>query len=63
MFFVDLEKAFNHVPRGILWEGLWEYGIGGPMLRAVRSLYDLSRSLVCIAGSKPDLFPAGLGMP
>ncbi|KAI3365261.1 hypothetical protein L3Q82_010354 [Scortum barcoo] len=35
-----------------------QYGVRGPLLRAVRSLYDRSRSLVrCIAGSKSDLFP------
>ncbi|KAK3562947.1 hypothetical protein QTP86_011691, partial [Hemibagrus guttatus] len=49
MCFVDLEKAFDHVPRGSLWEVLWEYGVRGPLLRAVRSLYNQSRSLVCIA--------------
>ncbi|KAK3549143.1 hypothetical protein QTP70_033348 [Hemibagrus guttatus] len=49
MCFVDLEKAFDCVPRGILWEVLWEYGVHGPLLRAVRSLYNRSRSLVCIA--------------
>ncbi|KAK3574271.1 hypothetical protein QTP86_004382 [Hemibagrus guttatus] len=49
MCFVDLEKAFNHVPCGILWEMLWEYGVRGPLLRAVRSLYNQSRSLVRIA--------------
>ncbi|KAK3572108.1 hypothetical protein QTP86_022187 [Hemibagrus guttatus] len=48
MCFVDLEKAFDHVPRGILWEVLWEYGVRGPLLRDVRSLYDRSRSLVRI---------------
>ncbi|KAK3564144.1 hypothetical protein QTP86_008500 [Hemibagrus guttatus] len=49
MCFVDLEKAFDRVPRGILWEVLWEYGVHGPLLRAVWSLYNRSRSLVRIA--------------
>ncbi|KAK3547070.1 hypothetical protein QTP86_009563 [Hemibagrus guttatus] len=49
MCFVDLEKAFDRVPRGILWEVLWEYGVHGPLLRAVRSLYNRSKSLVLIA--------------
>ncbi|KAK3542821.1 hypothetical protein QTP70_004326 [Hemibagrus guttatus] len=49
MCFVDLKKAFDRVPRGILWEVLWEYGVCGPLLRAVRSLYNWSRSLVRIA--------------
>ncbi|KAK3565554.1 hypothetical protein QTP86_011946 [Hemibagrus guttatus] len=52
MCFLDLEKAFDRVPRGILWEVLWEYGVRGPLLRAVRSLYDWSRSLVRIASSE-----------
>ncbi|KAK3568242.1 hypothetical protein QTP86_002009 [Hemibagrus guttatus] len=49
MCFVDLEKAFDRVPRGILWEVLWEYGVRGPLLGAVWSLYNRSRSLVRIA--------------
>ncbi|KAI3356429.1 hypothetical protein L3Q82_017643 [Scortum barcoo] len=51
MCFVDLEKAFDCVPHGILWGLLCEYGVRGPLLRAVRSLYDRSRSLVRIAGN------------
>ena len=62
MCFVDLKKAFDRVPRGILWEVLGEYGVGGPLLRAIRSLYNRSRSLVCIAGSKSDLFPVHVGL-
>ncbi|KAK3525845.1 hypothetical protein QTP70_010916 [Hemibagrus guttatus] len=62
MCFVDLEKAFDRVPRGILWEVLWEYGVHGPLLNAVRSLYNRSRSLVRIASCKSDLFPVHVGL-
>ncbi|KAK7877033.1 hypothetical protein WMY93_032251 [Mugilogobius chulae] len=54
MCFVDLEKAFDRVPRGVLWGVLREYGVRGPLLRAVRSLYDRSRSCVHIAGNACD---------
>ncbi|KAK3506381.1 hypothetical protein QTP70_003644, partial [Hemibagrus guttatus] len=62
MCFVDLEKAFNRVPRGILWEVLWEYGVRGTLLRAVRSLYNRSSSLVRIASCKSNLFPVHVGL-
>uniref|UniRef100_A0AAV2MQG6 ribonuclease H n=1 Tax=Knipowitschia caucasica TaxID=637954 RepID=A0AAV2MQG6_KNICA len=62
MCFVDLEKAFDRVPRGVLWGVLREYGVRGPLLRAVRSLYDRSQSCVRIAGSKSDLFPVHVGL-
>ncbi|KAK3512519.1 hypothetical protein QTP70_015647, partial [Hemibagrus guttatus] len=62
MCFVDLAKAFDRVPCGILWEVLWEYGVHGPLLRAVRSLYNRSRSLVRIASCKSDLFPVHVGL-
>ncbi|KAK3529274.1 hypothetical protein QTP70_024827, partial [Hemibagrus guttatus] len=62
MCFVDLEKAFERVPRGILWEVLWEYWVRGPLLRAVWSLYNQSRRLVRIASCKSDLFPVHVGL-
>ncbi|KAI3375494.1 hypothetical protein L3Q82_003824 [Scortum barcoo] len=63
MCFVDLEKAFDRVPHVVFCgECSREYGVRGPLLRAVRSLYDRSRSLVCIAGSKSDLFPVHVGL-
>ncbi|KAK0156417.1 Craniofacial development protein 2 [Merluccius polli] len=54
MCFVDLEKAFDRVPRGVLWGVLREYGVSDPLIRAVRSLYDRCQSLVRVAGSQPS---------
>ncbi|TWW77544.1 hypothetical protein D4764_12G0009340 [Takifugu flavidus] len=51
MCFVDLEKAFDRVPRGVLWGVLREYGVSGPLIRAVHYLYDQCQSLVRIAGN------------
>uniref|UniRef100_A0A8C6M0A0 Reverse transcriptase domain-containing protein n=1 Tax=Nothobranchius furzeri TaxID=105023 RepID=A0A8C6M0A0_NOTFU len=62
MCFVDLEKAFDRVPRGALWGLLREYGVPGPLIRAVRSLYDRCQSLVRIAGSKSSSFPVRVGL-
>ncbi|KAK3541730.1 hypothetical protein QTP86_002114 [Hemibagrus guttatus] len=60
MCFVDLKKAFDR--RLFTREVLWEYGVRGPLLRAVRSLYNRSRSLVRIASCKSDLFPVHVGL-
>ena len=50
MCFVDLEKVFDRVPRGVLWGVLQESGVLGPVLRAVQSLNKRSKSLARIAG-------------
>uniref|UniRef100_A0A8C6NQ68 Reverse transcriptase domain-containing protein n=1 Tax=Nothobranchius furzeri TaxID=105023 RepID=A0A8C6NQ68_NOTFU len=62
MCFVDLEKAFDRVPWGALWGVLRENGVPGPLIRAVRSLYDRCQSLVHIAGSKSGSFPVRVGL-
>jgi len=60
--FVDLEKAFDRVPRGLMWGVLREYGVPDSLIGAVRSLYDRCQSLVRIAGSKSNLFPVRVGL-
>ena len=37
--FVDLEKAYDRVPRDLLWECLREYDVDQELIRAIKSLY------------------------
>ena len=62
MCFVDLEKAYDRVPRDVLWRVLWEYGVRGALLGAVRSLYSQSESCVRVFGTKSDMFPVRVGL-
>ncbi|KAF7658853.1 hypothetical protein LDENG_00007090, partial [Lucifuga dentata] len=62
MSFVDLEKAYDCVPQGVLWGVLREYGVLGSLTQAIRSLYNQSQSCVRILGTKSDLFPVGVGL-
>ena len=57
MCFVDLEKAYDRIPRELLWEVLQEYGVRGSLLRAIQSLYSQSESCVRVLGSESDPFP------
>jgi len=60
--FVDLEKAYDHVPWRILWGVLQEYGVPGPLVRAIRSLYEQSARCVRILGTKSSTFSVGVGL-
>ena len=53
--FVDLENAHDHIPRDKLWAVLWQYGIDGQLLTAIKSLYMHSEICVCVnsATTKP----------
>ncbi|KAK5906143.1 hypothetical protein CgunFtcFv8_002034 [Champsocephalus gunnari] len=62
MCFVDLEKAYDQVPRELLWEVLREYRVRGSLLRAIQSLYSQSESCVRVLGSKSDPFPVRVGL-
>ena len=59
---MDLEKAYDCVPKSVLRGLLREYGLDGFLLQAIQSLYCRSRSLVRIAGNKSDPFPVRIGL-
>ena len=46
--FVDLEKAYDHVPRDKLWAVLLEYDVRGQLLTAIKLLYKQSKVCVCL---------------
>jgi len=62
MAFVDLEKAYDRVPRDLLWDTLLEYGIGGVLLAAIQSLYERCCSCVRVGGVKSEMFGVRVGL-
>ncbi|CAF4995061.1 unnamed protein product, partial [Rotaria sp. Silwood1] len=60
--FIDLEKAYDRVPRNTLWEVLMEYGIHGRLLAAIQSLYNNCKDCVRINGRKSESFQVKVGL-
>ena len=45
--FVDLEKAFDRIPRDKLWAVLLQHGINGQLLTAIKSQYNHAFQGLC----------------
>lgn len=60
--FIDLEKAYDRVPREKLLEVLGRYGVGNKLLRAIDSLYTKSMAAVRIDGKLSDWFQVKTGV-
>ena len=48
MAFIDLEKAFNRVPRRVIWWALRKLGIDKWLVRLIQSLHENAKSRVCV---------------
>lgn len=60
--FVDFQKAYDTVPRDLLWSKLQRIGIGDEFLRAVQALYaDVPVCVQLTDGTSPS-FPSLLGV-
>ncbi|KAL0269079.1 UNVERIFIED_CONTAM: hypothetical protein PYX00_006914 [Menopon gallinae] len=57
-----LEKAYDQVPRGKLWEVLATHGLDGSLLRTVRSLYEDCGCCVRINGVTSESFRVAVGI-
>ena len=58
--FVDLEKAYDRVPRDKLWKVLQEYGVNGQLLRAIKSFYCRPEVCVRVNGKQSKPFHVGV---
>ena len=62
MAFVDLEKAFDRVPREVVVWALRKRGIEEVLVRAVMASYDGARTKVRVAGGTSEEFGVGVGV-
>ena len=46
--FVNLEKAFDRVPRKVLWWAMRRVGVEEWVIRAVKAMYVNAKSCVCV---------------
>ena len=60
--FLDLEKAYDRVDRDAMWDVLRLYGIGGRLLRGVKSLYMGSKACVRVGNEVSEWFPVRVGL-
>ena len=60
--FVDLEIAYDCIPRDKLWAVLLQYGIGGQLLTAIKSLYVLSKVCVRVNSATTKPFRVSVGL-
>ena len=62
MAFVDLEKAFDRVPRDVIWWAMRKLGIDEWLVRLVQSMYKDVRSRVRVGDGYIEEFDVGVGV-
>ncbi|KAK3517403.1 hypothetical protein QTP70_008931 [Hemibagrus guttatus] len=60
--FVDLEKAYDRVPREELWYCMRKSGVAGKYVRVVQDMYERSRTVVRCAVGQTEEFNVGVGL-
>ena len=62
MAFVNLEKAFDRVPRDVIWWAMRKLGIDEWLVRLVQSMYKDVRSTVRVGDGYSEEFGVGVGV-
>ncbi|KAL5133996.1 LINE-1 retrotransposable element ORF2 protein [Glycine soja] len=62
LIFIDLEKAYDRVPREILWKALEKKGVRVAYIRAIQDMYDRVSTSVRTQDGESDDFPITIGL-
>lgn len=62
LIFIDLEKAFDRIPRDLIWTALRAQGISEVYVRMVQDMYDNSRTKIRCAAGISEEFNINVGV-